>query len=229
MHTKRMATATTDYSNKRKQEDVDNGYTEEVSDVLENTSEKDIVTEYGAIESATVTDRSTSSGSYYIGTTSSLTGRPPILLYLTCDDDVMSPYQCLVRKQIELFEADLDDIESNAQGRNKAITLGQVGIRCRYCKGLPPNQRNRGSTYYPSKLDGVYQAASNLAIVHLGEHCQIIDDQLRNELASLRNMLSSGGAGKKIWADRAEVLGVFEDSNGLRFLPTIDYRHRHVN
>jgi hypothetical protein len=32
------------------------------------------------------------------------TGRPPIQLYLTCDDDVMSQYQCLVRKQIKLFE-----------------------------------------------------------------------------------------------------------------------------
>ena len=34
-----------------------------------------------------------------------LTGRPPVALYITCDDDSLSEYQCLVRKQIELFEA----------------------------------------------------------------------------------------------------------------------------
>lgn len=157
---------------------------------------------------------------------SSRTGRPPIPLYLTCDDDAMSPYQCFVRKQIELFEADFEDVDSNAQGRNKPIVLGQVGIRCRYCNRLPPNQRKRGATYYPSKLDGIYQAANNLAIVHLGEYCENIDEQLRNHLATLRSMLSIGGGGKKIWAERAANLGVFEDVNGLRFEPTINYRQR---
>ena len=157
---------------------------------------------------------------------SSRTGRPPIPLYLTCDDDAMSPYQCFVRKQIELFEADFEDVESNAQGRNKPIVLGQVGIRCRHCNGLPPNQRKRGATYYPSKLDGIYQAANNLAIVHLGEHCENIDVQFRNHLATLRSMLSIGGGGKKIWAERAAALGVFEDLDGLRFEPTINYRQR---
>ena len=42
------------------------------------------------------------------GTTTVLpvvTGRPPVLLYLSCDPDSLTPYQVLVRKQIELFEA----------------------------------------------------------------------------------------------------------------------------
>jgi hypothetical protein len=159
-------------------------------------------------------------------TATSRTGRPPIQLYLTCDDDAMSPYQCFVRKSIELFEADVDDVETNAQGRNKPIVLGQVGIRCRYCNSLPPNQRKRGATYYPSKLDGIYQAANNIAVIHLGEHCDNIDDQFRKHLTNLRNMQFTGGSGKKIWAERAVVLGVFEDLNGLRFEPTINYRQR---
>ena len=153
-----------------------------------------------------------------------LTGRPPIQLYLTCDDDAMSPYQCFVRRQIELFEANYEDTTSNAQGRNKPITLGQVGIRCRYCKHLLPHQRKRGATYYPSKLDGIYQAANNLAIVHFGEYCEHMDEYSRNHLLTLRNMLSMGGGGKAIWAVRAAGLGVYEDWNGLRFEPAINYR-----
>ena len=34
------------------------------------------------------------------------------------------------RKQIELFEAKQEDVDAGAQGRNKPIILGQVGIRC---------------------------------------------------------------------------------------------------
>ncbi len=53
-----------------------------------------------------------------------VSGRSPAILYLSCDDDSLSDYQCLVRKQIELFEAKEDDVESNAQGRNKVgVTL----------------------------------------------------------------------------------------------------------
>jgi hypothetical protein len=64
-----------------------------------------------------------------------LTGRNPVLLYMSCDDDSLSAYQCMVRRQIEIFEARTEDVESNAQGRNKPIVLGQVGIRCRHCTG----------------------------------------------------------------------------------------------
>lgn len=35
----------------------------------------------------------------------STTGRPPFVLYIACDDDSLSDYQCLVRRQIEVFEA----------------------------------------------------------------------------------------------------------------------------
>ena len=84
--------------------------------------------------------------------TKGLAGRLPITLYLTCDDDNLSEHQCLLRKQIELFEATENDIYANAQGRNKPIVLGQVGIRCKHCSQWP--NRGRGAVFYPSSLDG---------------------------------------------------------------------------
>lgn len=56
---------------------------------------------------------------------SRLTGRSPIVLYMSCDDESLSEYQCLVRKNIELFEATQIDADSNAQGRNKPIVMGK--------------------------------------------------------------------------------------------------------
>jgi len=138
-----------------------------------------------------------------------------LLLYMACDDDSLSAYQCLVRKQIELFEAKEEDVESNAQGRNKPIVSGQVGIRCRHCSNIPPRHRTRGATYYPAKLHGLYQAAQNMASAHLCNHCQLIPDSLRKDLIILRDRKSSAGGGKQYWADGVRVLGVVETDNIL--------------
>ena len=85
---------------------------------------------------------------------SNLTGRPAVILYINCDDDSLSEYQCMARKQIELFEAGCEEVESNAQGRNRPIVMGQVGIRCRHCTTQPSKLRARGAAYYPAKLPG---------------------------------------------------------------------------
>lgn len=66
-----------------------------------------------------------------------LTYRPPILMFMECDRETLSEYQCLVRQQIEIFEAEMDSIKGKAQGRNTPILLGQVGIRCKHCAVLP--------------------------------------------------------------------------------------------
>jgi hypothetical protein len=85
-------------------------------------------------------------------------------LSLPSDDNNLSEYQCLLRAQIDLFAATPVDIDGNAQGRNKPIVLGQVGIRCRHCHANPSTSRRaRGAVYFPAKLSGLYQAAQNMA------------------------------------------------------------------
>jgi hypothetical protein len=150
---------------------------------------------------------------------------------MLADDDNLSDYQCLARKQIEIFEAGPEEVESNAQGRNEPIIAGQVGIRCWHCSNIPPPHRTRGATYYPSKLYGLYQAAQNMASAHLCNHCQLIPDSLRQELAVLRERKSSAGGGKQYWADGVSVLGVIEDEGILRFKDTakqVDYTNKAV-
>jgi hypothetical protein len=151
------------------------------------------------------------------GGNSKWAGRHPVTLFMSCDDDSLSEYQCLVRKQIELFEARKEEVESNSKGRNKPIVLGQVGIRCRHCSMLSPKHRSRGAMYYPAKLNGLYQAAQSMASGHLCHHCQHTPHDIRQELLILRERKSSAGGGKKYWGDGVRVLGVFEDDDGLRF------------
>ena len=77
-----------------------------------------------------------------------LANRPAVPVYTDFDEETLTAYQCLLRKQLELFEAGPDDVRGNAQGRNTPIRLGQVGIRCRHCAHLPKAARSRGSVYY---------------------------------------------------------------------------------
>jgi hypothetical protein len=44
-----------------------------------------------------------------------------INLAMQCDAEQLSEYQILVRQQLELFEASVEDVESNTQGRKKPV------------------------------------------------------------------------------------------------------------
>lgn len=83
-------------------------------------------------------------------------GRDSVLMAMSTDKESLSSYQCLIRQQIEIFEAKIIDVDRGAQGRNKPIVLGQVGLRCIHCKHLGLKIRARASTYYPAKLSGMF-------------------------------------------------------------------------
>ena len=80
------------------------------------------------------------------------------------DQHNISPYQYFIRRQIEVFEATAKEAGTNAQGRNRPILPGQVGIRCRHCGRLESNQRGTGAVYFPNRLDGVYQTGEFVII-----------------------------------------------------------------
>lgn len=159
-------------------------------------------------------------------------GRIPTPLYLSCDPDNLPPYQVLLRRQIEFFEALESDVHllsssksqsarapvGTKQGRNKPIVLGQVGIRCKHCYGLTSNrnqQRTRGAVYYPSTLNSIYQASQNMASIHfLGGYCQTIPPEIKEELQELRSsQKASVGHGKAAWALKARAIGIYEDDD----------------
>jgi len=75
----------------------------------------------------------------------------PSTLYLEDDNEHLSPYQCLLRQQIEAFEAGVDDVQYNASRMNRGIVLHQVGLRCRHCASSREWERANGAVYYPGK------------------------------------------------------------------------------
>jgi hypothetical protein len=146
-----------------------------------------------------------------------LSGRHAIIMFLDCDEESLSDYQCFLRQQIELFEATHDDIQFNAQKMNKAVVLGQVGIRCRYCATHAPWTRKRGAVYYSANLDGLYQAGQNMSKNHFSLHCTTIPEKPKHKLLRLKDGKRRAGGGKQYWSEAARALGVYEDRYGLRF------------
>jgi hypothetical protein len=153
-------------------------------------------------------------------TTQSTTARArgPVSVYCRSDEEVLSEYQCLLRQQMEFFEATPEDVASSAQGRNKPIQHRQIGIRCVHCAHLPPKGRPRGAVYYPSKLFSLYQSAQNMAVNHFQTRCPNIPDALHDTLNEYKDRKCHiHGGGKQYWAGTARSLGIVEAPNGLEF------------
>jgi 3-dehydroquinate dehydratase len=147
-----------------------------------------------------------------------LTNRSAVPLYLDYDEQALSEYQCVLRKQIELFETRPEDIQGNAQGRNTPIYIGQVGIRCRHCSVLPKAVRPMGTVYYSRTLSGVYQVSQNMAKVHFfGNKCTQMPDATKEQLLALQRTNKRASGGKEYWVDGLKVHGVYEDGKALRF------------
>jgi hypothetical protein len=132
----------------------------------------------------------------------------------------LSSHQVLLRHQIEAFQATKDDVTTHTRGRNKPITLGQVGIRCRHCSFLPVARRQKGSTYFPATTQGIYQAAQNMSTTHMQcGLCNEMPDSIKHEFARLLcTKATSSGAGRPYWAKAAKQMGLVDTENGIRFI-----------
>jgi hypothetical protein len=139
-------------------------------------------------------------------------------VYMSWDPNVLSKHQVILRKQIQFFVAQQVDIDHFTPGRRKELTVGQVGIRCKHCQVLHPQNRARGAVYFPSTLRAIYQAAQNMASVHLTNTCEYIYPQLKGQLIYLQEKKAvMGHGGKKYWSEGATARGITETERGLRF------------
>ena len=154
-----------------------------------------------------------------MASTGSMSVCPPVTLAIPEDTRKLSEQQVFLRHQIEAFQAGEDDISTHTRGRNKPIVLGQVGIRCKHCAHLSVVQKQKGSTYFPASLLGLYQAAQNMSTSHLQSGvCQSMPVKVKEKFAALSAVkVGSSGAGRPYWAKAAQKLGFVDTEDGIRF------------
>jgi hypothetical protein len=136
------------------------------------------------------------------------------------DHLVLSQHQIFLRQQIEIFCATEADTQMRARGRNKRITIGQVGIRCRYCAHVPCRQK--GSLYYPSSTLGLYQAAQNISTTHMQcGLCVAMPDDVKKKFADLIPTKTQGSLrGRAYWSNSAKEMGLVDTvDQGIRYVP----------
>lgn len=143
----------------------------------------------------------------------------PCTLASSRDAENLNSHQSFLRHQIQVFQAKEDDVYMHTRGRNKSIWMGQVGIRCRHCAHLLSSQRQKGSTYFPASLSGIYQAAQNMSTTHVQNGaCPETPDYIKNHFVDLmptKNCSSRGG--RAYWATTAKTLGLVETEEGIAF------------
>jgi hypothetical protein len=140
------------------------------------------------------------------------------------DDNLkLSGQQVFLRNQIEAFRAREDDILTHTRGRNKPIVLNQVGIRCKFCAHLPVARRQKGSTYFPASLNGLYQAAQNMNTSHMSSGlCTEMPVAVKQEFANLiATREQASAAGRPYWANAAAALGLMDTEDGIRHVDDV--------
>lgn len=182
--------------------------------LLRSRLEQSLATSAGAFES----QGPTSTATVVSSSTLEQKSRSPVSMVSLSDVETLSEYQCLLREQMDLFEASGDDVRATVQGRNKPIFFKQVGVQCKHCAHLPPKQRPRGAVYYPTRLASIYQSCQNMGVNHFNGRCPNIPATISINLDRLKNSKSIlHGGGKKYWAEKAKDAGIVEVENGLEF------------
>jgi hypothetical protein len=150
---------------------------------------------------------------------------PVILGQLDVPGDNLSEHQRFLRQQIEIFEANVEDVATHMRGRNKCISFGQVGLRCMHCAHISVKERQKGSTYYPSTKSGIYQAAQNMSATHITNGvCHYIPGSVTIEFENIQQKKQNSiayqktGSGRQYWIQSASQLGLVDtEDHGIRF------------
>ena len=130
----------------------------------------------------------------------------------------LSELQCYLRSDFcEVFGATRQDLQLHASsGRNRPLVLGQVGVRCKYCRDVPHGSRGAQSVSYPSQITGIYNSVQQMLRLHV-DSCQCIPDEVKRMLESLKDSSSSRGGRKQYWIDSAKWLGLVDTEHGIHF------------
>jgi len=142
----------------------------------------------------------------------------PLCLAMPTDKDWLTPLHCFVRRHcVEVFTACADDVAHPAKGKRKPIQVGQVGIRCPFCH-VPgdPNNRERGSVYYPTTISSIYNATMNLLQRHL-HSCPSVPDNIMEQYQTLKGDDARSGTSKKYWVESSLSLGLVDTPSGIRY------------
>lgn len=145
-------------------------------------------------------------------------GEKILLLSLLDDRNSLSETLSLVRENIEVFEAKIDDVVAPAPGRKNSISVGQVGLRCIHCRHTSrSSDRVKRAVCYPSSIKRIYRTVIDMKLDHF-TGCQFVPHELKARLEMLK--MGDGrsmGTTMQYFIKAAHRLGMVDVGSGVRF------------
>ena len=146
-----------------------------------------------------------------------------ISLSLWEDDDFLSPLHCFMRRYcVEAFSATPEDVATPRYGKSHGVrvVVGQVGIRCLYCKHRPVGRRPERAVCFPSSLRNIYHSIETWQRRH-SLVCTDISPWVKQSMIELMESSKSRAGGRRqYWEDSAMRLGMIDTPQGVRFSRT---------
>ncbi|KAL7512297.1 hypothetical protein ACHAXN_009234 [Cyclotella atomus] len=137
-----------------------------------------------------------------------------LLLAMPNDRHCLSETLCIIRNNVEVFTATAADISAPAPGRKRPVQVGQVGLRCVYCR-MCTNDRVKRAMCFPSSTKRIYRALIDMKLDHFPS-CPYIPQGLKARLEELSaNSSRSTGMTVQYFVKSAKELGMVDMEEGM--------------
>lgn len=138
-----------------------------------------------------------------------------VLLAIADDKEWLSDMDCFVRRNLEVFCANEDDVEIAQQDRKYPVNLGQVGIRCIHCALQKGGNSARGTAVaFPYSINGIYESVREFQRLHL-EGCPHLPDSMKKKLVGFKGSASLSSVLRKYYVLAAKALGMHDTPDGI--------------
>ena len=137
-----------------------------------------------------------------------------LLLAMPQDRHCLSETLCIIRSNVEVFTATEADISAPAPGRKRPVQLGQVGLRCVYCR-LCRGDRVKRATCFPSSIKRIYRAVIDMKLDHF-KSCPFVPPGLKSRLDELQaGSTRSTGMTVQYFVKSAKEIGMRDVDDGV--------------
>ncbi|CAB9508764.1 expressed unknown protein [Seminavis robusta] len=130
---------------------------------------------------------------------------------LTKSDDPkwVSEMECFARSDlVEVFSLRKEDSLEGYNGK-KEPSLGQVGVRCVFCKDLDPDEQPLGCVQFPDSSANLHNVVGDMIRFHFPS-CPRLPDDKKEKFRSLKGFdaKTAGDDAQQYWIDSARDIGL---------------------
>lgn len=137
-----------------------------------------------------------------------------VLLGIPEDKEWLSDMDCYIRKQLEVFCASENDVETARSDRKYPVQVGQVGIRCIHCS-MSSTELSGTAVAFPFAINGIYEAVREFQRLHL-DSCDNVPDETKEKVAAFKGASSLSSVLRKYYILAAKALGLQDTRDGIR-------------